>query len=204
MRPVTLLPLLVVICASGCDDRERIEKLQKMGESSSAAAPAPPPRAPVAEAGVGSSTPMPERPVPKTSPTVGSNMPAETQMKAIAYMAAMEQPHYDDPFVDTDYVKQLVEQLKPALAAVDTGSAAEKARLDKVDVLGGGRRIDLDLAGGCEAETPKKATVGRANLSLDTLHQHGILVVACHDARVQCLQSTRDATDVLCTTAPRH
>src|ERR1700710_907428 len=35
---------------------------------------------------------MPPRPVPKTSPTVGSGMPMETQMQAIAYMAAMGSP----------------------------------------------------------------------------------------------------------------
>jgi len=33
---------------------------------------------------------------------------------------------------------------------------------------------------------------------------HGVLVIRCNDARVQCLQSTRDPEDVLCTTAPRH
>ena len=29
-------------------------------------------------------------------------------------------------------------------------------------------------------------------------------VIRCNDARIQCLQSTRDPDDVLCTTAPRH
>ena len=39
---------------------------------------------------------------------------------------------------------------------------------------------------------------------LATLAAHGVLVVRCNDARTQCLQSTRDPSDVLCTTAPRH
>lgn len=146
---------------------------------------------------------MPERPVPKTSPTVGAGMPAETQMKAIAYMTAMSQPSVDDPYVDADFVSSLVEQVKPVALALDKGNGADKQRLNRVEVIGGGRRIDLLLASGCDAQLPTKAVVGRANVPLATLHAHGVLVISCHDARVQCLQSTRDATDVLCTTAPR-
>jgi hypothetical protein len=39
---------------------------------------------------------------------------------------------------------------------------------------------------------------------LPTLLSHGVLVIRCNDAHVQCLESTRDPTDILCTTAPRH
>lgn len=208
MRPVTFAVIVALAASSfACDDRERVEKLQKLGEPaplpSTTVASATSPRA-SADAAAGAAADMPERPVPKTSPTVSSTMPAETQMKAIAYMAAMAAPRYDDPFVDAAFVKQLTDQLVPVVHALDTGSAGEKARLDKVEVVGGGRRIDLEMAGGCDAQTPTKAVVGRANLTLDALRSHGVLVVACHDAHVQCLQSTRDATDVLCTTAPRH
>jgi hypothetical protein len=147
---------------------------------------------------------MPERPVPKTSPTVGSGMPAETQMKAIAYMAAMWQPTIDDPYVDATFVNNLVEQLKPVAMTLDKGNGGDKQRLNRVESIGSGRRIDLLLADGCDAQMPTKAVVGRASVPLTTLREHGVLVIACHDARVQCLQSTRDATDVLCTTAPRH
>src|SRR5437763_993328 len=65
------------------------------------------------------------------------------------------------------------------------------------------RKFDLFLASECSAETPAHA-VQNAGSPLATLLGRGVLVVRCNDARVQCLQSTRDATDVLCTTAPRH
>ena len=55
-----------------------------------------------------------------------------------------------------------------------------------------------------EITVPSRAIVTRAGLPLSTLYAHGVLVVRCNDAHVQCLQSTRDPTDVLCTTAPRH
>jgi hypothetical protein len=146
---------------------------------------------------------MPERPVPKSSPTVGIYAPLETQQKAISYMAAMAAPHPDDPFVDDDYVKSFAEKMKPVIAGMDKGSGADKAKLERIDIIGGGRRVDLLFALGCEAETPGHA-VGGAGITLGTLHDHGVLVVACHDARAQCLQSTRDTTDILCTVAPRH
>ncbi|MGH7285703.1 MAG: hypothetical protein ACRELY_29645 [Polyangiaceae bacterium] len=149
------------------------------------------------------SYPMPDRPVPKESPTVGIYAPLEVQQKAITYMAAMAAPHPDDPFVDDDFVKSFADKMKPIVTSMDRGSASEKAKEEKVDVIGGGRRIDLTFALGCEAETPAHA-VGSLGIGLNVPHDHGILVVACHDARAQCLQSTRDSTDILCTQAPRH
>ncbi len=147
---------------------------------------------------------MPPRPVPRTSPTVGSGMPMETQMRAVAYMAAMGQPRADDAPADPQYAALLAAQLRPIAFALDRGSAEDKAKLDRVEVVGSGRRIDLLLASGCDAQAPMRAVVTRANVPLSTLRSHGVLVVRCNDARVQCLQSTRDPTDVLCTTAPRH
>src|SRR5439155_13647311 len=147
---------------------------------------------------------MPPRPVPKTSPTVGSGMPMETQMQAIAYMAAMAQPRFDDPQPDATYAQSLATQLKSIAMSLDHGSAEEKAKLNRVEVAAGGRKIDVLLANGCDAETPRRAVVTRATTPLSTLFGHGILVVRCNDAHVECLQSTRDPTDVLCTTAPRH
>jgi hypothetical protein len=155
------------------------------------------------DAAIDASFPMPDRPVPKSSPTVGIYAPLETQQKAISYMAAMAAPHPDDPFVDDDYVKSFAAKMKPIITGMDKGSAGDKQKLERVDVIGGGRRVDLLFALGCEAETPAHA-VGGAGITLGTLHDHGVLVVACHDARAQCLQSTRDTTDVLCTVAPRH
>lgn len=149
------------------------------------------------------SYPMPDRPVPKESPTVGIYAPLEVQQKAISYMAAMAAPHPDDPYVDNDFVKSFSDRMKPIVTSMDRGSASEKAKEEKVDVIGGGRRIDLTFALGCEAETPAHA-IGGLGMTVTTLHDHGILVVACHDSRAQCLQSTRDSTDILCTQAPKH
>jgi hypothetical protein len=147
---------------------------------------------------------MPPRPVPRSSPTVTSSMPAETQMRAIAYMSAMVQPHVDDAPADAKYAEALATQLKPIALSLDKGAADEKAKLNRVEVGSGGRKIDILLASGCDAQAPMRAVVTRANVTLSTLLAHGVLVVRCNDARVQCLQSTRDPTDVLCTTAPRH
>jgi hypothetical protein len=131
-------------------------------------------------------------------------MSAETQMKAIAYMAAMGEAHPDDPNADPDYAASLASMLKPIVLGLDKGAAEDKARLDRVEVVANGRKIDLLMAGGCGAETPMRAVVTRGGTPLATLAAHGVLVVRCNDAHTQCLQSTRDPTDVLCTTAPRH
>ncbi len=147
---------------------------------------------------------MPPRPVPRTSPTVGAGMPAQVQMQAIAYMAAMGEPKIDDPNADPQWAADLAEKLKPIARGMDHGSAEDKEKLDRVEVASGGRRLDLMMAAGCDAETPMRAVVTRAGQTFATLYGHGVLVVRCNDARVQCLQSTRDATDILCTTAPRH
>jgi hypothetical protein len=147
---------------------------------------------------------MPARPIPKPALTVSSGMPAETQLKAIAYMAAMGQPRFDDAPAGADYAASLATQLKPIAMSMDRGAADEKLRLNRVEVVAGGRRIDLLMADGCDARTAQLAVVGRLGVSFVALLSHGVLVLRCNDAHVQCLQSTRDSTDVLCTTAPRH
>ena len=129
-------------------------------------------------------------------------MPAEVQMKTIAYMAAMGQPRFDDANADPAYAADLATQLKPALLAFDKGSPEDRLRLDRVEVVASGRRIDLLMAEGCDAQLPSRVVVPRATFV--TLLGHGVLVLRCNDSRVQCLQSTRDPSDVLCTTAPRH
>jgi hypothetical protein len=131
-------------------------------------------------------------------------MPAEVQMEAIAYMAAMGEPRFDDPNADAQWAGDLADKLRPITRSLDHGAPDDKEKLDRVEVVGGGRKIDLLMAGGCDAQTPSRAVVTRAGVSLSTALAHGVLVVRCNDARVQCLQSTRDPTDVLCTTAPRH
>jgi hypothetical protein len=147
---------------------------------------------------------MPPRPIPKPALTVGSGMPAETQMKAIAYMAAMSQPGPSDANAEPEYAATLAAQLRPITMAMDKGSPEDKLRLDRVEVIGSGRRIDLLMADGCDARAPQMAVVQRGGTSFMTLQAHGVLVVRCNDSHVQCLQSTRDPGDVLCTTAPRH
>lgn len=147
---------------------------------------------------------MPPRPVPKSSPTVGSGMPAEVQMQAIGYMNAMAEPHPDDANLDTAFVATLQQQLQPAAQAMDKGSKAERDKLGVlVQLTGAGRRIDVLMVAGCEADTPKRLVL-KAGYTLETLLIHGVLVVRCNDRSAQCLQSTRDQDDVLCTTAPRH
>jgi hypothetical protein len=146
---------------------------------------------------------MPPRPIPKPAMTVGSGSPAEVQLRTIAYMAAMSQPRFDDAPADAEYASGLLAQLKPILLSFDKGSPEDKLRLDRVESIGSGRRIDLLMADGCNAELPRTATQ-RIGASFVTLAAHGVLVIRCNDSRAQCLQSTRDPSDVLCTTAPRH
>lgn len=213
----TILILLVACVASveaslaACDDHPKdegtapataktVSATPQPSSTPDAAAPAAPTPAP-ASTWDGS---MPPRPVPKTSPTVGSGMPAEVQMKAIAYMTAMSEPRFDDPNSDPTWAADFANKLGPITRSLDHGPAEEKEKLDRVEVVGGGRKIDLMMAAGCDAETPSRAVVTRGGQTLSALFAHGVLVVRCNDARVQCLQSTRDPSDILCTTAPRH
>jgi hypothetical protein len=208
---------LCVAVLGACHDEP--SKLDQLVEASSYVPPPPPENTPASEAGasedaasVGSESDaasiwdgsMPPRPIPKPALTVNSGMPAETQMRAIAYMAAMGQPRFDDANADADYAASLAAQLKPIAMSMDKGAGEDKLRLNRVEVVASGRRIDLFMADGCDARTPQLAVVGRAGISFVALLSHGVLVLRCNDAHVQCLQSTRDPSDVLCTTAPRH
>lgn len=129
-------------------------------------------------------------------------MPDEVQLKAISYMAAMRAPHPDDVPIDEAFAKELQRKLGPIVLSMDTGR--EKAKLNRVELVASGRQVDLLMSAGCAAETPTRAAVQRAGASFAALLSHGVLVIRCNDSRTQCLQSTRDPTDVLCTTAPRH
>jgi hypothetical protein len=150
--------------------------------SASASAPAPTASAsPPPDAG----RVMPPRPVPTSSPTVRITMPMDVQLQAIQYMAAMQAPQPGDAPADPDYAKQIADQLRS---------------LGKTDVISSGRRIDVIMEKGCDATLPRESIARRtAAASLTTLLAHGVLVVRCADHALQCLQSTRDATDVLCT-----
>jgi len=124
-------------------------------------------------------------------------------MKAIAYMAWMAAPRADDAPADKTYADNLALQLRPIVSAMDRGTDEDKLRLSRVEVVASGRRIDLFMADGCDAQMPGHA-VQRVAPTYMTLLSHGVLVVRCNDAHVQCLQSMRNAADILCTTAPRH
>ena len=190
---------VILLASAACDNK------QDAGAASggTAAATATASARPDAGSDAGAkTTPMPERPVPRPQTMVSMNMPVDVQMKASNYMVAMRAPHLDDAAAEPAYAADLVTKLKPIVLSMDSG--ADKARLNRVEVAADGRQIDLLMAGGCDEKTPLRAIVTRAGLSFATLVSHGVLVVRCNDARIQCLQSTRDPDDVLCTTAPRH
>jgi hypothetical protein len=152
------------------------------------APPAPPPPATASPTASASAAPparvMPPRPVPTTSPTVLITMPQDVQLQAIQYMAAMQAPQPSDAPADATYAKTIADQLKA---------------VGRTDVVSSGRRIDIFLEKGCDATLPRQSVVKYTGASLTTLLTHGVLVVRCADHQLQCLQSTRDQDDVLCT-----
>jgi hypothetical protein len=127
---------------------------------------------------------MPPRPVPTTSPTVLITMPQDVQLQAIQYMAAMQAPQPSDAPADATYAKQIADQLRA---------------VGRTDVISSGRRIDVLMEKGCDATLPRESIARHTGAPLTTLLAHGILVIRCADRMLQCLQSTRDANDVLCT-----
>ena len=178
--------LLAVACALACDKSGPLADL----DGSWTVAPS---SVPSARGATGASVPaaapdagrrMPPRPVPTSSPTVRITMPIDVQLQAIQYMAAMNAPQPDDAPADPAYGKSIAS----ALSAVG-----------KTDVISSGRRIDIALARGCDATLPRQAIAQHTGASLTTLLSHGVLVIRCADHEIQCLQSTRDADDVLCT-----
>ena len=126
---------------------------------------------------------MPPRPVPTSSPTVTITMPMETQLQAIQYMAAMKAPQPGDAPADPDYAKTVADRLRS---------------VGKPDVISSGREVEVRLEKGCDATLPKVSVARQTGATLGTLLAHGMLVVACIDHNVECLQSTRDSDDVLC------
>ncbi len=139
--------------------------------------------APKAAAPVDAGRHMPPRPVPTSSPTVRITMPMDVQLQAIQYMAAMQAPQPDDAPADPAYAQTIA-----------TGLNA----VGKTEVISGGRLVDVKLAKGCDATLPKESVARHTGALLTTLLAHGVLVVRCTDHEIQCLQSTRDADDVIC------
>jgi hypothetical protein len=184
----SLLVLLAVASASallGCDKSGPLAELDASSNAPFAvSAQNPPPAIASLKSDAGAGRTMPQRPVPTSSPTVLITMPEDVQLRAIQYMAAMQAPQPSDAAADPAYAKQIADQLRGA---------------GKTDVISSGRRIDILLDRGCDATEPREAVAHRTGASLRALLAHGVLVVRCTDRAVQCLQSTRDADDVLCT-----
>jgi hypothetical protein len=126
---------------------------------------------------------MPPRPVPTSSPTVRITMPMDVQLQAIQYMAAMQAPQPDDAPADPAYAQTIASSL---------------SAVGKTDVISSGRLIDVHVAKGCDATLPRESVARHTGASLTSLLAHGVLVLRCTDHELQCLQSTRDADDVLC------
>lgn len=209
MRWLACVVPVILLVSAACDEKKDGAGAASSASAAPSAAPTPAPAAVEAGASAADAAPrpavsvaMPERPVPRPQTMVGANMPIDVQQRAIAYMVAMRAPHLDDAAADPAYAEELVTKLKPIVLSMDSG--ADKARMNRVEVVANGRQIDLLMASGCDEKTPLRAVVTRAGTPLATLVQHGMLVVRCNDSRIQCLQSTRDPDDVLCTTAPRH
>jgi hypothetical protein len=111
-------------------------------------------------------------------------MPVDVQLQAIQYMVAMKAPQPSDAAADPTYAKEIADRL---------------SAVGKTDVISSGRVIDITLPKGCDATLPKEAIARHTSASLTALLAHGVLVVSCKDRELQCLQSTRDADDILCT-----
>jgi hypothetical protein len=186
-RLLWAVPLL-----AACDKSGPLADLDASSPWPVPAAPSPAPSAspasaaPASAAAAPSATArtVPPRPVPTTSPTVRITMPVDVQLQAIQYMAAMQAPQPNDASADPAYATQIADLLKA---------------LGKPDVVSSGRRIDIQMAKGCDATLPRQAIARYTGSSLPVLLAHGVLVVRCADRELQCLQSTRDADDVLCT-----
>jgi hypothetical protein len=202
----SLLVTLILLSSLACDKDEKAKQLAQQvsgdADTPGASSASAPRTALDAAAAAPASVAMPERPIPKGQTMVSMGAPEEVQMKAITYMAAMRSPHPGDANSDPAYAADLQNKLKPVLLGLDKGP--DKPKWNRVEVSVNGREIDLLMSQGCDAETPKRAVVNGAGVPLTTLLSHGVLVVKCNDVKVQCLQSTRDPDDVLCTTGIRH
>lgn len=201
--PLTAPGLLLL--STACDQDTQKELLEKTGSDGAANNPFATDAAAFATKDSGPapavSYAMPERPVPKPETMVSQSAPEEQQMKAMTYMVAMRAPHPDDPPADETYANETMNKLKPISLSFDTGP--DKSRWNRAEVIAGGRQIDLYMSLGCDPKMPFNA-VSKANMTLATLRSRGVLVVRCYDTKKQCLQSTRDPDDVLCTTVIRH
>lgn len=199
MRSGLLLAPLALLALAACDD----PPAAKGAASASAAAAAPPAATPApAPAPVKpAAPPMPPRPLPiGSSGPIQPTAPADQQMMAIAYTLAMVTPRGNDALtVDKGYLDETLKKIEAAIHGLDKGKTPPNpVRADK-----GNRKIVIELGKGCNDRVPA-LMLQRSNTSLKAAYEAGVLVIACHDDKWECHQSTRDAADVLCHAAPRH
>jgi hypothetical protein len=144
---------------------------------------------------------MPPRPVPiGSSGPIQPSAPPEQQMAAIAYTMALVTPRGMDPLtVDNTYLDDTVKKLGEAVRGIDKGKTPPNpSRAAK-----GNRKIEVEMGHGCTDRIPAQLAQ-RASTTLRAAYEAGVLVIACHDDKWECHQSTRDPKDVLCHASPRH
>jgi hypothetical protein len=159
----------------------------------SAAAPAPTPTMSAA------AIQMPPRPVPiGSSGPIQPSAPADQQMMAIAYTLALVTPQGMDPLtVDSTFLDDMLKKLEVAVRGIDKGTTPP----NPAKAAKGNRKIEVEMGHGCADYVPTQL-VKRAGTTLKAAYDAGVLVIACHDDKWECHQSTRDPKDVLCHAAP--
>lgn len=121
-------------------------------------------------------------------------------MATIAYVMAMVTPRGGDPpIVDRGYIGEISKKLESAVRTADKG----KTPPNPVGIDKGGRKLIIQMGKGCTDKVPSNLLVQRSGSTLKAAYEAGVLVVACHDDKWECHQSTRDPADVLCHAAPR-
>jgi hypothetical protein len=194
--------LVAALALAACDDDKPAPVAASASAASTMATPAPSATetTPSATASAKLPTiPMPPRPVPiGSSGPIQPSAPPEQQMMAIAYTLALVTPQGNDPLtVDQGYVDEYLKKLEVAVRGIDKGTTpANAAKATK-----GNRKLEVDMGHGCSDHVPSQL-VQRASTTLKAAYDAGVLVIACHDDKWECHQSTRDPKDVLCHAAP--
>lgn len=195
--PLVLGALAVVV--SGCDAAPGGPGAAASGSATSGATASTSTPEATAKVAEKKKRAMPPRPVPLGSAgPIQPSAPPDQQVMAIQYTLAMVAPDPLDPLVDKGWIEATAKKLAPAVRAADKG----KARPEPVRVDKGHRKLVLELGRGCTESTPAAVLRGQG-VHLTQAYEAGVLVVACHDDKWECHQSTRDPEDVLCHAAPR-
>jgi hypothetical protein len=192
--------VLALLALAACDDKPATPPAGAATETAASAATASAP-ASTAPAVTAKPPPMPPRPVPLgSSGPIQPSAPPEQQMMAIAYTLALVTPRGNDPItVDSTFLDDVTKKLDAAVRGIDKG----KTPANPVKATKGNRKVEVDMGHGCVDHVPTQL-VQRAGTTLQAAYDAGVLVVACHDDKWECHQSTRDPKDVLCHAAPRR